>query len=162
MAGEAFSFRPWEAGGSEGLGHHKLVNEKGQWEVDDAAWGLLSLVWPKPDLLILGLGKEMRPLSPKTRQFIGSLGIRVDIQDTRNAAAQFNLLVSRNLVIFLPQNLRITKTLIFVEPTSIIPSMSWTESMLMPNFKGHRTGSRKCGCGTDPVGMEGRRRHPLK
>ena len=46
------------------------------------------------DLLILGLGPEMRPLSPKTRQFINSLGIRIDIQDTRNAAAQFNLLAT--------------------------------------------------------------------
>lgn len=46
------------------------------------------------DLLILGLGKEMRPISPRTRQFINSLGIRVDISDTRNAAAQFNLLAT--------------------------------------------------------------------
>jgi NADH dehydrogenase [ubiquinone] 1 alpha subcomplex assembly factor 3 len=46
------------------------------------------------DLLILGLGKEMRPLSPQTRQYINSLGIRVDVQDTRNAAAQFNLLAT--------------------------------------------------------------------
>lgn len=36
----------------------------------------------------------MRPISPKTRQFINGLGIRVDIQDTRNAAAQFNLLAT--------------------------------------------------------------------
>jgi NADH dehydrogenase [ubiquinone] 1 alpha subcomplex assembly factor 3 len=36
----------------------------------------------------------MRPLSPKTKQRIHSLGIRVDIQDTRNAAAQFNLLAT--------------------------------------------------------------------
>ena len=48
----------------------------------------------KADLLILGLGKEMRPLSPKTRQLVNSLGIRIDIQDTRNAAAQFNLLAT--------------------------------------------------------------------
>ena len=34
----------------------------------------------------------MHPLSPKTRQYINSLGIRVDIQDTRNAAAEYNLL----------------------------------------------------------------------
>lgn len=46
------------------------------------------------DLLILGLGKEMRPISPRTRALINSLGIRVDIQDTRNAAAQFNLLAT--------------------------------------------------------------------
>jgi NADH dehydrogenase [ubiquinone] 1 alpha subcomplex assembly factor 3 len=36
----------------------------------------------------------MRPISPKTRQYINSLGIRIDIQDTRNAAAQFNLLAT--------------------------------------------------------------------
>ena len=36
----------------------------------------------------------MRPISPKTRAYINSLGIRVDIQDTRNAAAQFNLLAT--------------------------------------------------------------------
>lgn len=46
------------------------------------------------DLLILGLGPSMHPLSPQTRQYINSLGIRVDIQDTRNAAAQFNLLAT--------------------------------------------------------------------
>ena len=44
--------------------------------------------------MILGLGKEMRPISPKTRQRINNLGIRIDIQDTRNAAAQFNLLAT--------------------------------------------------------------------
>lgn len=46
------------------------------------------------DLLILGLGKDMRPLSAPTRRFVNSLGIRIDIQDTRNAAAQFNLLAT--------------------------------------------------------------------
>jgi len=34
----------------------------------------------------------MAPLSPTTRAYINCLGIRVDIQDTRNASAQFNLL----------------------------------------------------------------------
>jgi hypothetical protein len=36
----------------------------------------------------------MAPLSPATRKFINGLGIRVDLQDTRNAAAQFNLLAT--------------------------------------------------------------------
>jgi len=93
VAGEAFAWSPWEAKNG-GEGALNLVNAKGQFDVEDEAWGLLSLVWPKPDLLILGLGKDMRPISPKTRQFINSLGIRVDIQDTRNAAAQFNLLAT--------------------------------------------------------------------
>lgn len=45
-------------------------------------------------MLILGLGSSMYPLSPETKRHINSLGIRVDIQDTQNAAAQFNLLAT--------------------------------------------------------------------
>jgi NADH dehydrogenase [ubiquinone] 1 alpha subcomplex assembly factor 3 len=36
----------------------------------------------------------MAPLSVQTRRFINGLGIRVDVQDTRNASAQFNLLAT--------------------------------------------------------------------
>lgn len=36
----------------------------------------------------------MRPLSPATRKHISSLGMRVDVLDTRNAASQFNLLAT--------------------------------------------------------------------
>lgn len=86
VGGEAFVWRPWDRG--------RLLNAKGQWDVKAEAWGILELVWPKPDLLILGLGPSMRPLSPETRRHINSLGIRVDIQDTRNAASQFNLLAT--------------------------------------------------------------------
>jgi hypothetical protein len=63
--GEAFRWRPWEAGpetrtGAEGKeqrrgsgmpGSNLMLNNKGQWEVDDAAWGLLECVWPKPGSL---------------------------------------------------------------------------------------------------------------
>ncbi len=45
-------------------------------------------------MLILGVGPSMAPLSPATRRYINSLGIRVDVQDTRNASAQFNLLAT--------------------------------------------------------------------
>ena len=45
-------------------------------------------------MIILGLGPSMLPIAPETRQFINLLGIRVDVQDTRNAAAQFNLLAT--------------------------------------------------------------------
>ena len=111
VGGEAFVWRPWD--------RRRLLNAKGQWDVKAQAWGILELVWPKPgtplskqtaeeilldptqhadatalDLLILGLGPSMRPLSPETRRYINSLGIRVDIQDTRNAASQFNLLAT--------------------------------------------------------------------
>ena len=54
------------------------------------------------DMLILGLGGSIFPLSPETKRHINSLGIRVDVLDTRNAAAQFNLLATVLLRLLLP------------------------------------------------------------
>ena len=34
------------------------------------------------------------PLSPKTREVIADMGLRVEVLDTRNGAAQFNLLAT--------------------------------------------------------------------
>ena len=45
VAGEAFRWRPWEAGG-----RGRLVNGRGQWDVGDGAWGILGVVWPKPGM----------------------------------------------------------------------------------------------------------------
>ncbi|KAI0377860.1 hypothetical protein F5Y04DRAFT_170860 [Hypomontagnella monticulosa] len=89
VGGEAFTWRPWLARGEK-----RLLNKKGQWEVPNETFGLLGLLWPRPDLLILGLGPEIRPISPELRRHISSLGMRVEILDTRNAAAQFNLLAT--------------------------------------------------------------------
>ncbi|TGO46976.1 hypothetical protein BOTNAR_0553g00040 [Botryotinia narcissicola] len=93
VGGEAFGWKPWVGGAKEGE-ELELVNKKGQFECGDEAWGILGCVWPRPDLLILGLGKDMRPISPKTRAYINGLGIQIEIADTRNAAAQFNLLAT--------------------------------------------------------------------
>ncbi|OJD11038.1 hypothetical protein AJ78_08108 [Emergomyces pasteurianus Ep9510] len=97
--GEVFRWRPWEGDKSEGEVRRNgamraMINEKGQWEVSEEVWGVLKLVWPKPDLLILGLGASVYPISPETRRQINALGIRIEVQDTRNAAAQFNLLAT--------------------------------------------------------------------
>ena len=46
------------------------------------------------DILIIGTGATIRPLSPETRRHINSHGIRIEVLDTRNAAAQFNLLAT--------------------------------------------------------------------
>ncbi|KAL2350847.1 hypothetical protein BJ546DRAFT_856883 [Cryomyces antarcticus] len=100
VAGEAFRWKPWSSGRLGGSpssstgGAGKLVNAKGQWEVDRAAWGILDLVWPKPDLLIIGTGPGIIPIAPSTRKHINELGIRLEVQDTRNASAQFNLLAT--------------------------------------------------------------------
>lgn len=54
VGGEAFRWRPWikeekKADKAEG-GMGRLTNGKGQWEVDQGAWGVLELVWPKPGM----------------------------------------------------------------------------------------------------------------
>lgn len=48
IGGEAFTWQPWGPGKT-------LVNAKGQWEVDNGAFGLLSLVWPRPGRWFLSL-----------------------------------------------------------------------------------------------------------
>ncbi|KAF5255113.1 hypothetical protein FANTH_168 [Fusarium anthophilum] len=87
--GEVFNWRPWEAKGSM-----NLVNKKGQFELPPKAFALFDLLWPRPDLLIIGVGPSIMPLAPETRRLISELGMRIEILDTRNAAAQFNLLAT--------------------------------------------------------------------
>lgn len=110
VGGEAFRWQPWQKEGRKedifgagGLGNDKkgvsgvggkILNARGQFEVDEHAWGVLDLVWPKPDLLILGTGRSIVPVSPQTRMHLMKMGIRVEVQDTRNAAAQYNLLAT--------------------------------------------------------------------
>lgn len=89
VGGEAFRWRPWDARPSQPF---RLLNSKGQWDIDPATLDLLGHLWPRPDLLVLGLGPETRPISPELRRAISALGLRVEVLDTHNAAAQFNLL----------------------------------------------------------------------
>lgn len=46
------------------------------------------------DLLIIGTGPSTVPLAPAVRKYLNDQGIRLEVQDTRNAAAQFNLLAT--------------------------------------------------------------------
>jgi NADH dehydrogenase [ubiquinone] 1 alpha subcomplex assembly factor 3 len=59
VGGEVFRWKPWirpdRTEGTIGSGGQaddvltgKLLNQKGQWDVDVGAWGILDLVWPKP------------------------------------------------------------------------------------------------------------------
>ena len=61
----------------------------GEWEGER-----LMLIIATLDMLILGLGASTYPLSPQTKRYLNSLGIKVDVSDTRNAAAQYNLLAT--------------------------------------------------------------------
>jgi NADH dehydrogenase [ubiquinone] 1 alpha subcomplex assembly factor 3 len=51
LGGEAFRWWPWAPAGSvEGSSgmSGKLLNKKGQWDVQEGCWGVLDLVYPKP------------------------------------------------------------------------------------------------------------------
>lgn len=48
VAGEAFAWRPWQLLKNTENPKRSMVNEKGQFELPEEAWGLLSLVWPRP------------------------------------------------------------------------------------------------------------------
>lgn len=53
IGGEAFRWWPWAKGGSAGSHSElkgKLLNAKGQWEVQQESWGALELVYPKPGM----------------------------------------------------------------------------------------------------------------
>lgn len=71
------------------------MNARGVLDIPISSLGVLELVHPKPDLLIVGTGRKLYMLSPPTRKYIyETLGIRVDVMDTANAAASYNLLAT--------------------------------------------------------------------
>lgn len=61
VGGEAFAWRPWktvgkgaaEQEGDERAAKAAMVNSKGQFEIGEMAWGLLSVVWPRPGMFPL-------------------------------------------------------------------------------------------------------------
>ena len=48
VAGEAFAWRPWQSFKNTENPKRSMVNGKGQFELPEEAWGLLSLIWPRP------------------------------------------------------------------------------------------------------------------
>ena len=55
---------------------------------------ILEVLHPKPDLVLVGTGKRVWPLTRETREALARLGVRVDVMDTRSASAAFNLLAT--------------------------------------------------------------------
>lgn len=53
---------------------------------------LFELVTPKPDILIFGTGRTVLPAPQFLRAYLNSLGIQLDVMDSRNACSTFNLL----------------------------------------------------------------------
>ncbi|KAI5813630.1 hypothetical protein BZA77DRAFT_284514 [Pyronema omphalodes] len=87
---EAFKWRPCMLGDSI----EATAIKTGILKLGREAWGLLDVVAPKPELLIVGTGKRSLMLSKEDRERIMELGIRVDVMDTAHAAAEYNLLAT--------------------------------------------------------------------
>lgn len=78
------------------------------WDVDppkatgglDEVWGgwsperfeLFARVVPRPEILVFGTGERVFPAPKSIRDYVSSLGIQLDVMDTRNAASTYNLL----------------------------------------------------------------------
>lgn len=56
--------------------------------------GVLEVVHPKPELLVVGLGKKSRLLTPDTRKIITSLGIQIELSTT----VCFIIIMARSLL----------------------------------------------------------------
>lgn len=68
--------------------------EKGIVEIDPSCLGIFDVVYPKPEILIVGLGAKSRILGPKTSQHIRSLGMQVQLSNTEFGASNFDLLAT--------------------------------------------------------------------
>ncbi|GAA5894762.1 uncharacterized protein JCM6883_002199 [Sporobolomyces salmoneus] len=65
----------------------------GSWEgFDIEKLKVFEVVNPRPEILLVGTGKTGLFPPPKFKQYLNSLGIQVDVLDSRNAASTYNLL----------------------------------------------------------------------
>ncbi|XP_010506273.1 PREDICTED: protoheme IX farnesyltransferase, mitochondrial-like [Camelina sativa] len=75
-----------------GLGHHYA---RCYWDLSKAR---LSVVNP-PELLIIGCGRDIHPVTPEVRQFVKSIGMKLETVDSRNAASTYNILNEEGRVV---------------------------------------------------------------
>ncbi|KIW19067.1 hypothetical protein PV08_03357 [Exophiala spinifera] len=96
LDGETFVWTPWNTDTSGGgPGFSSFLSKRGILTLPLSSLGVLGLLYPKPDLLIIGTGEKLWMLSKETRKYISEdLGIKVDVMDTPNAAAAYNLLAT--------------------------------------------------------------------
>lgn len=86
---------PNASGRSSSSPFNRFLDRRGILTLPPASLGVFELIYPKPDLLIIGTGRKLWMLGRETREYLSEqLGIRVDIMDTANAAAAYNLLAT--------------------------------------------------------------------
>ncbi|EGW33111.1 uncharacterized protein SPAPADRAFT_60424 [Spathaspora passalidarum NRRL Y-27907] len=70
---------------------------------------IFKKVYPKPEIVVIGLGKQNRILMPETKNVFSELGIQTEVGDSSSAASVFDLLATErpNVIgaLLLPPNL---------------------------------------------------------
>jgi hypothetical protein len=51
-------------------------------ELDDSLLSILNVVYPKPEMLVVGLGGKSRILGPNTQAYIRRQGIQIQLSDS--------------------------------------------------------------------------------
>lgn len=67
-------------------------------EVTEESLRLITLLNPKPEILVLGTGDTQARVSPKILTFLKSHGILVEIQPSKKASATYNFFVEEGRV----------------------------------------------------------------
>jgi len=61
-------------------------------EVTPDSLSIFKTVRPIPEILVLGCGRYIEPVNPELRQFIRSMGMKLEAVDSRNASSTYNVL----------------------------------------------------------------------
>ncbi|ORY34804.1 hypothetical protein BCR39DRAFT_514906 [Naematelia encephala] len=56
-------------------------------------FGVFEVVTPRPEILLFGTGSRTFPVPKEIKEYISSLGIQLDVMDSRNAASTYNMLL---------------------------------------------------------------------
>ncbi|OZJ04828.1 hypothetical protein BZG36_02345 [Bifiguratus adelaidae] len=71
---------------------------------------IFRVITPKPELVLFGTGRTFALVPPNIRSYLHKLGIQVDMMDSKNAAATFNVLAE--------EGRRVAVALLPLTPTS--------------------------------------------
>ncbi|XP_057702524.1 NADH dehydrogenase [ubiquinone] 1 alpha subcomplex assembly factor 3 [Corythoichthys intestinalis] len=79
------SILQWKVGGSK--------------DITQESVSLFHMIVPQIEILVLGTGARLERIHPSVLTLLRSKGIAVEVQDTANACATFNFLISENRVV---------------------------------------------------------------
>ncbi|KAK8916448.1 hypothetical protein KSP39_PZI022809 [Platanthera zijinensis] len=61
-------------------------------DINSDSLSIFKILRPIPEILILGCGRHIEPITPELRQFIRSTGMKLEAIDSRNAASTYNII----------------------------------------------------------------------